>query len=287
MAEVTALPTKWDPFVAMDRLDDEAIIAELRGQTAQALVYQFEKDGRKVTGLSKAGVDAVVREMAKQGEVLRELELVVNDTPSEYVAQVKAGRFAIQINQQTGEVKEVLLDTVFGVKRQPKTYDNGNPNPFAYEQAVTKAARNAKMRLLREDLKQAVIKMAIEQGRVQDVTPNGGPERRTAATKEAAFREADRRRKQVFAELEQFAAYQNADPAWVKEDLLREVVQEWYGVSEKKQLTARQWVDLANRLDELKAAIARKIAKYTAAEEGPTSFDDVPEIPYDQELPGA
>lgn len=163
--------TQWDPFVAMDRLDDQAIIAELQGQTVKALVYEFRQDGKPVSGLSKAGVDATVREMAKQGEVLRELELNVLDTPDEYVAHVKAGRFAIQTNQQTGEVKETLLDVVFGVKRQPKRHPNGAANPFAYEQACTKAARNAKMRLLREDLKQAIIAMAKEQGRYKQVTP--------------------------------------------------------------------------------------------------------------------
>ena len=106
---------KFDPFTAMDKLDDEAIVAELQGQIVDTLAYQFEKDGQTVTGLSKAGVDAVCREMAKQGEVIRELELNVLDTGEDYVAHVKAGRHIIQINQQTGESREVLLDTVFGL----------------------------------------------------------------------------------------------------------------------------------------------------------------------------
>lgn len=161
---------KFDPFMAMDKLDDDAIVAELRGQTIDALVYQIETGGQTVTGLSKAGVDAVCREMAKQGEVIRELDLNVLDTGEDYVAHVKAGRYIIQINQQTGESREVLLDTVFGVKKQPKKYDNGKLNPFAYEQAVSKASRNAKMRLLREDLKQATIQLAQEQKKVLKVS---------------------------------------------------------------------------------------------------------------------
>jgi len=165
---------KFDPFTAMDKLDDEAIVAELQGQIVDTLAYQFEKDGQTITGLSKAGVDAVCREMAKQGEVIRELELNVLDTGEDYVAHVKAGRYIIQINQQTGESREVLLDTVFGVKRQPKKYDNGKTNPFAYEQAVSKASRNAKMRLLREDLKQATIQLAQEQKKVLKVSGESG-----------------------------------------------------------------------------------------------------------------
>lgn len=169
--EKSLVNKQWDPFLAMDRLDDQAIIAELQGQTVKALVYEFKQNGQLVTGLSKAGVDAVVREMAKQGEVLREMELNVLETPDEFVAQVKAGRYVIQTNQQTGEVKETLLDVVFGVKRQPKKHPSGTPNPFAYEQAVSKAARNAKMRLLREDLKQTIIALARKEGRVKEVKP--------------------------------------------------------------------------------------------------------------------
>ena len=68
----------------------------------------------------------------------------------------------------------MLLDTVFGVKKQPKKYDNGKTNPFAYEQAVSKASRNAKMRLLREDLKQATIQLAQEQKKVLKVSEKNG-----------------------------------------------------------------------------------------------------------------
>jgi len=211
---------KFDPFMAMDKLDDEAIVAELQGQIVDTLAYQFEKDGQTVTGLSKAGVDAVCREMAKQGEVIRELELNVLDTGEDYVAHVKAGRYIIQINQQTGESREVLLDTVFGVKRQPKKYDNGKTNPFAYEQAVSKASRNAKMRLLREDLKQATIQLAQEQKKVIRVSEKNG----TKSTNEKSLSEAQIRL--LYGRAKSKGLSEEAVHKMIKEILSKESVKE-------------------------------------------------------------
>lgn len=211
---------KFDPFMAMDKLDDEAIVAELQGQIVDTLAYQFEKDGQTVTGLSKAGVDAVCREMAKQGEVIRELELNVLDTGEDYVAHVKAGRYIIQINQQTGESREVLLDTVFGVKRQPKKYDNGKTNPFAYEQAVSKASRNAKMRLLREDLKQATIQLAQEQKKVIKVSEKNG----TKSTNEKSLSEAQIRL--LYGRAKSKGLSEEAVHKMIKEILSKESVKE-------------------------------------------------------------
>lgn len=225
------LPMAWDPFSIMDRLDDELIVKELQGQTVKTLVYQFEDKGKTVTGLSKAGVDATVREMAKQGEVLRELELSVLDNGNEYVAHVKSGRFMIQVNQQTGEVKEILLDTVFGVKRQPKLYEDGKPNRFAYEQAVSKAARNAKMRLLREDLKQAIIKTAIEQGQVERInSPQQSSQYSQNGTTSATATQAQINK--ILLESKNKGYDQ------------RTIIQERYGVDSLKKITKKQASEL-------------------------------------------
>lgn len=215
---------KFDPFMAMDKLDDDAIVAELRGQTIDALVYQVETGGQTVTGLSKAGVDAVCREMAKQGEVIRELDLNVLDTGEDYVAHVKAGRYIIQINQQTGESREVLLDTVFGVKKQPKKYDNGKLNPFAYEQAVSKASRNAKMRLLREDLKQATIQLAQEQKKVIRVSEKNG----TKSTNEKSLSEAQIR-----------LLYGRAKSKGLSEEAVHKMIKEILGKESVKDLNSQ------------------------------------------------
>ena len=63
------------PFKLMDELDDELIVKELQGQLPEVLTYHFKDKGQEVWGLSKAGVDEATSELAKQGEVIRELEI--------------------------------------------------------------------------------------------------------------------------------------------------------------------------------------------------------------------
>lgn len=236
------------PFVAMDKLDEELIIAELQGQQVDTLVYQFENQGRVVTGLSKAGVDAVCREMAKQGEVIRELELNVLDNGTEYIAHVKAGRFAIQVTPD-GVQRDVLLDTVFGVKRQPKTFENGKLNPFAYEQAVSKAARNAKIRLLREDLKQVVIKAAIEAGKTIDIKPDAeAPQtRQRPQTKQG---NGDRKATEAQIKLAKRLA---------SEEEIEEILQNSFGGKSLDELTTREASAL---IDELKQKQKEDVAPF-------------------------
>lgn len=188
---------RYDPFALMDRLDDDAIVAELEGRIVDVLVYRIkDSTGRITEGLSKPGVDACVREMCKQGEVLRELELEVTENEREYLAKCKVGRYAVKFNPETGETKEVLLDTAFGVKRQAKFYDDGRPNIFAFEQACMKAARNAKFRLIPEDLKQRLIALAKKEGKVHEREEGGQastPKREARPRANAAAREQQAR----------------------------------------------------------------------------------------------
>jgi len=171
----------------MDRLDDQLIIDELKGAVIDTLVYSFRgEDGRQQEGLSKAGVDAVVADMAKQGEVLREISLETDWEPGgkAIIAKVQAARYLVS---QDG--REVLLETVWGTKRQALqmeiikkgtdgkwVYSEGKPvkmlvdDPFYVEKAVTKAARNAKRRLMPETLIAKLIERAKQQkGKVKNI----------------------------------------------------------------------------------------------------------------------
>lgn len=152
-----------DPFEMMDRMDDKLILAEIEGRVVDAWVYHFPgDDGREQWGLSKVGVDAACAEIAKKGEVIRELEITYQVDPidSEYILFVsKAGRYAVS---KTG--KEVLLDTAIGTKRQwtKLLKKNGDKivNKFYFEQGAMKALRNARSRLLSEDVKTKIISFA-------------------------------------------------------------------------------------------------------------------------------
>ena len=190
MADRTKEVVPWRPFEVMERVEDQAIIQELRGEVIESLVYEFtDRDGRKVMGLSKAGVDRVAGEMAMKGEVLRELDFELIPDSDSVTAVVKAGRFAVS---QDG--REILLETVFGTKRQPRKREiyvrgkdgktvmkDGHPvrrleeDPFVVEVAMVKAARNAKRRLMPESLITKVIDMARQEGKVRKLELAEGP----------------------------------------------------------------------------------------------------------------
>jgi len=161
----------WKPFEIFERVEDEAIVAEIRGEVIRDYVYTFtDSEGKTVEGLSKAGVDAVISQLAHKGEAIRELECQWQEDEDSYKAIVKAGRYAVS---QDG--REVLLDSAFGAKRQPKTFitkgGQAVENPFAFEQAIIKAARNAKRRLIPESMAIQIIELAKKEGKVRDVTP--------------------------------------------------------------------------------------------------------------------
>jgi hypothetical protein len=159
------------PFVLFDKLDDEMIIAELEGRMPDILTYHFNQRGKEVFGLSKGGVDEATGELAKRGEVVREIDMVFVDGKDEAFFTCKAARFVIG-----KEGNEVMLDTKFGTKRQPKD------SPFWFEQGSMKAARNAAMRIIPKAIVQGIIEFSKKQGKVKEVKseePKVSPKKET------------------------------------------------------------------------------------------------------------
>lgn len=161
-----------DPFVLMDRMDDEAILAELEGLVADTLVYHYQDGGREVWGLAKAGVDEACAQLANQGYVIREqvLRYRVDERRREAYFCVQAARYAV-----FADGHEVALDTAWGAKRQPLVGDGGRFNPHWFEQGAMKAARNARSRLIGAELKARIIELARETGKVRDVGAGRAP----------------------------------------------------------------------------------------------------------------
>jgi len=154
----------WEPFILMDKLDDELIKQEILGRLPEALVYHFTHKGQEIWGLSKIGVDTCKQELAKKGEVIREIEAKFEETSKNYYFSVKAGRYVI-----SKDGKEVLLDVAIGFKRQARFFKDGREDPFAFECAGIKAARNACLRLIPQSIKQGVIEWAKKQQKVQEI----------------------------------------------------------------------------------------------------------------------
>lgn len=154
-------------FRLMDTLDDKQIIEQLEGRLPEVLTYHFKDRGDEVWGLSKNGVDECRSEMAKKGEVIRELECDCIDQGDEAFFKCKAGRYLL-----SSDGKEVLLDVAFGFKRQPKKSPRGVYNSFWYEQGSIKSCRNAVSRLIPSPIKEAVIAYAKAGGKVRELDRN-------------------------------------------------------------------------------------------------------------------
>jgi hypothetical protein len=153
-------------FRLMDTLDDKQIIEQLEGRLPEVLTYHFSEGGKEVWGLSKNGIDECKAEMAKKGEIIREVECECVDQGDEAFFKCKAERVVVA---NTGQ--EVRLDTAFGFKRQSKKTPRGGSNSFWYEQGSIKSCRNAVSRLIPSAIKEAVIAYAKAGGKVKELTP--------------------------------------------------------------------------------------------------------------------
>ena len=171
----TAL-TDFNPFRAMDMLDDEQILNELEGRVSKVWVYQFQQDGKTIEGLSKVGVDQACIEMSMRGEVIREGDLDYQQDPTDpkyMLFSAYASKYAV-----SKEGQEIFLDRVLGTKRQCVYIITRNEgvsdrvNPFWYEQGAMKAMRNARMRLIGEDTRAKIITLAKNAGKTKSVMPS-------------------------------------------------------------------------------------------------------------------
>ncbi len=176
----TALATTTDEheaYLAFDAIDEQLLlqgVTAIAKNTPKPLVYSFPVGGKQTSGLSSIGVDVAVREMAKQGELLRIVDLEEHqgwkETPKSIYATVIATRFSV--NLETGE--ELKLDSRLGVCIQPKFMklrEGGvRFDDFAVTKAMRKAQRNAFSQLLTPSIVAAILQTAKAAGNV--VTAN-------------------------------------------------------------------------------------------------------------------
>ena len=162
--EQEALPA--DPesvaYQRFDAEDDQQILAEIQGRNLEILdrmVYSFtDRRGNAVTGLSLTGVRETVREMNRRG--LARIK-VTSEPP---------------IIRETDEYIDVVVyaeDELngggsWGTKRQSKQTGN-YANPFALEQALSKAQRNAMFALIPAAYVVEMIREYSEQGRAHEL----------------------------------------------------------------------------------------------------------------------
>ena len=138
------VPAEQEPFLSMDKRDEEQILAELRGEVIEEYVYSYSQGGIEKVRLSWAGIKAVAQKM---GNISIE-EIKIQETDTAYRVLAKA--------------RDVIKNiTMFGVSEAAKTQTlrDGRvvPDPFALQKAVSKAQRNAIRALIPETVIQAMI----------------------------------------------------------------------------------------------------------------------------------
>jgi len=132
-------------YIIMERKDEEQIMEEIKGRVIEEYVYDFEISGRRITGLSYAGVKALA---LKQGGI-HVGEPIINDYGDFWLCKVKAHDIVRNIS-------------VWGVATQRKKFKlrTGDmvDDEFAIQKVVSKAERNAMRKLIPETLIIEVIK---------------------------------------------------------------------------------------------------------------------------------
>ncbi len=162
-----------DVFAKFDELDDKAIIAQLEGKIVKTAVYHFVEGSTDIWGIGKIGVDMCAEEEARRGVAIRDGDVhwAIDPTDPEYV--LFTATVSRWIVGKTGA--EAQLDTAIGTKRQgiKLKLKSGQivPNKFWFEQGSQKAIRNARLRLIPQEIQAKIIQFAKEKGHILEVKP--------------------------------------------------------------------------------------------------------------------
>lgn len=159
-----------------DALEDDTILAELRGVAksgAKPLFYEYtdEETQEFVQELSLVGVHECMRVMAEQGVVLRVAQVMPTQALDNlYTKDVVARRVAVK-----GK-KEIQLEEALGSAQQYKRVNIIKTGAFlddrfAIPKVSSKAERNAFRKLIPERIRDQVLRMALEEGRVFNPLP--------------------------------------------------------------------------------------------------------------------
>lgn len=154
-------------YQAMDKADEDLIIAEIAGDLVETMAYEFNVGGKQARGLSIVGVNHAVREMAKRGMgiIRTEGSPLWRDTVDED-------------GNPVWECEVAAVDTMLGTRaiglatadKFPKK-QNGEAytDTMAKRKALSKAQRNAKDQLVDQLLKVEILKAltAVQIKRIQ------------------------------------------------------------------------------------------------------------------------
>lgn len=168
---VDVVPARDNPasiYTELDRQDEEIVVRQIAGEMVETMAYEFQMDGKPQRGLSIVGVSEATRAYTEQRNVQVDVSMPVfrktTDGEGEpvYECDVKAValRNGVQINANLGTAEQ----RIFPKKKNGEVYFD----PMARRKALSKAQRNAKLRLLPVELVTTMLQ-AVELKKVKKV----------------------------------------------------------------------------------------------------------------------
>lgn len=144
-------------FVAVNRHDEDLIVAEIRGELLETMAYEFEVGGKKARGLSYEGVNSTVQTMNARG--IARIKCPPVPAPAFESVVDEEGDQAWQCTVYAED--EMGGGAAWGIATQKKNAKRKNggdvPDTFAKNKALSKAQRNAKLALIPARLKADII----------------------------------------------------------------------------------------------------------------------------------
>ena len=162
-------------YVASELADDQLIEQQITGEILPTMIYEFcpkkckdlsKCSHRKTQGLSKNGVDEVVRRLNRNPASGSKIRISPEPPMVEHNVDLN-GQKGVQVMVYAEDL--VSGNGAWGTKFEPYS-QYGGTNQFAFEKALSKAQRNAKRSLVPEQLATSIIAKLIKQkGAVQQI----------------------------------------------------------------------------------------------------------------------
>lgn len=214
-------PKETEDFQALDQRDEEQIVRELKGELLDKYAYSFKRGGRRIVGISYAGVKAAVRKMGN----IDVDDFTVEEKDDIWIAHCKA-------HDHTSNV------SLYGGAQQAKTDRNGQDDQFAYAKAVSKAQRNALRNVIPEAIIQTVIGQQLDQQEGKQNSP-----------KSKSSNSETQERKTLMSKVFAKANHKTTLGDFSKDDFA-EYCYETFEVDSRKNLTRKQLEQLNRALDD-------------------------------------
>ncbi len=161
-------------FVAVNRHDEDLIVAEIRGELLGTMAYEFNVGGKPARGLSYEGVNAAVQTLNARG--IARIKCPPAPPPAFEDVTDEEGDPAWQCTVYAED--EMTGGAAWGIATQKKyaARKSGPPvaDTFAKTKALSKAQRNAKLALIPARLKADII-AALTSGQIQRVQAAEAP----------------------------------------------------------------------------------------------------------------